>query len=127
MAANLSRRKIADYCARQIISGDTEGVMRELAAHLIDTKREREADLIVRDIEAVLAERGVVLATVTTAHPLTDALRAELTGLLGGSTACVRESVDPSVLGGIRIEVPGKLYDATVKRKLESLKELSLT
>lgn len=127
MAANLSRRKIAAYCAEQIICGDVEGVMRELAAYLIDTKREREADLIVRDIEGVLAERGVILATVTTAHPLTNALRTEVEKLLGGNTVYVREAIDQAVLGGIRIEVPGKLYDATVRRKLESLKELSLT
>lgn len=127
MATSVSRRKLAGYCTGQIIAGETEAAMKQLAAYLIETGREREADLIVRDIEGILADRGVVLATVTTAYPLSGALRSALTDLLQGKTVHMREIVDESVLGGVRIELPGKLYDATVKCKLESLKELSLT
>lgn len=127
MAASVSRRKLAEYCTGQIIAGDIATAIQQLAAYLIETGREREADLIVRDIEGILAERGVVLATVTTAHPLSAALRSALAELLQGKTVHMHEIVDESVLGGVRIELPGKLYDATVKRKLESLKELSLT
>lgn len=127
MAASVSRRKLAEYCTGQIIAGEIKMAMKQLAAYLIETGREREADLIIRDIEGMLADRGTILATVTTAHPLSAALRSTLADLLKGKTVHMREIVDESVLGGVRIELPGKLYDATVKRKLESLKELSLT
>ena len=61
MAEKLSRRKIADYAAEQLQAGNNE-VLREIAAYLIESKRQSEADLLVRDIELQLANRGDMIA-----------------------------------------------------------------
>lgn len=127
MASRLSRRKIAEFVAARLLAGGTvKDVLREVAAHLIDNRRTREIDLLVREIEDVLAERGVVVANVTTAHPLTDTLRGEINTIIGAKSLQLRESVDESVLGGVRIDMPGKQFDGTIQRKLTALRAKQL-
>ena len=53
----VSRRKLAKYAAEQILAGN-DAVLEEIAGLLIYEKHEREVDLLVRDIEAELAENG---------------------------------------------------------------------
>lgn len=125
MAAGISRRKLAQYCADKIKNGHSEDVVRQLAAYLLTSGRVREVDLVVRDIEAELYAHGIILATVTTARPLSEAVRHEIVALLRGKTVKLREAVDVNELAGIRIELPGQLYDATLRRRVESLKELA--
>lgn len=126
MINNISRRKLATHAAMRIAAGETQAAINELAAYLIQSGREREADLVVRDIESKLADRGIVVATVTTAHPLTDGLRIAVKDMIGAESLHLKEVVEPAVLGGISIDLPGRRYDATVKSKLASLKELAL-
>lgn len=126
MAATISRRKLAHYIADMIVSGKTEVAIDQLAAFLVQTSRTREAGLVVRDIEAELASRGIVVATVTSARALSDNVKQAVREMLNAKEAYVTEVVDPTVLGGICIDTPGKQYDATVRRKLELLKELTL-
>lgn len=123
MAARLSRRKLAAYAVEKILSGTPKKtVIKELAAYLVDTGRTREAELIVRDLEDALAERGVVVANVVTARPLTTAAKTEIQKLVGAKNLQLREAVDPEVLGGIRIELPGQRFDGTIRHKLNALK-----
>lgn len=123
MAARLSRRKLATYAVEKILSGvSKKAVIKELAAYLVDTGRTRETELIVRDLEDALAVRGVVVANVVTAHPLTTAAKADVQKLVGAKNLQLRETVDPEVLGGIRIELPGQRFDGTIRHKLNALK-----
>jgi len=126
MATHISRRKLSQHAAGMIIKGEISQAVEQLAAYLVQSGRTREAGLIVRDIEVELAELGTVVATVTTAHALSDELRAGVNTLIGAREPHVKEIVDPAVIGGIKIDMPGKQYDATVRRKLELLKELTL-
>lgn len=126
MAADISRRRLSQHAANMIIEGSGSLAMQQVAAYLVAAKRTREADLVARDIEAALADRGVVVATVTTAHGLSADLRGAVKQLLGANELHLKEVIDPSVLGGVKISMPGKRYDATVRRKLELLKELTL-
>lgn len=124
MADRISRRKIAKYAAAEIAAGNTEA-LDEVAAHLIDTRRSKEAELVARDIEAALAESGEVIATVTTARELTgesrSAVKSYVTRVTGANKVIIRETVDPSVIGGVKIALPGRLLDTTVAAKLEKL------
>lgn len=123
MAQRISRRKIAEFVASEIVGGKkTTIVLREVAAFLIESRRTRELDLIVRDIEAALMDKGVVIADVTSAFALTDELKKHIATLVGGKQLILREEVDPSVLGGLRITIPGQQLDATLKRKIDALK-----
>ncbi len=81
---------------------------------------------IVAAFEALsAAERGVVAAEVTTAVELTkaqaDAISAALRQALGKDPE-VTTRVDPSILGGMKVRVGSRLYDASLRSKLDSLR-----
>ena len=78
MATRLSRRKLAEYSADQLLAGKKEAVLQELAAYLIEKKRVSELELIVRDIEAALLARGTAIADVVTARKLTAETQAQI-------------------------------------------------
>lgn len=123
MHGTLSRRKIARYVADTVAQGSVpETVVRELAAYVIESGRERELELIVRAIEDELEQRGVVVATVTSARPIDDTLRGELARQIDGKEVRLREIVEPGVIGGVRVQTPSRQMDATIKHKLTLLR-----
>jgi F-type H+-transporting ATPase subunit delta len=127
MAARLSRRKITSYLAEQMVAGTPVGqLVLQLAAYLIETKRTSEVGLIVRDIEYELSSRGIVLAQVTSALDLTTATEAAVTKLIkdttGASKVNLRKFIDPEVLGGVKIDLPGLQLDTTIARRLTTLR-----
>lgn len=128
MAARLSRRKIAIFVTNKILAGNHQAleVLRELAAYLVTERRTRELDLIVRDIEDMLARNGVVVADVASARPLSDQVKAEVAAMIGVKSVQLRESVDEALLGGIRIDTPGKRFDGTIRHKLNALRAKQL-
>lgn len=71
------------------------------------------------------AHSGVVTADVTSAVALTDAqldsLKTTLAQALGQS-AEINTRVDPALLGGLKVRVGSRLFDASLKTKLDSLK-----
>ena len=85
MAQRLSRRKIAAHYADELLAGKKD-VARNLAAYLVDTRRVRELDLIVRDIESALTDRGTLLADVTSARKLSGEAVKEITKYLKSTT-----------------------------------------
>ena len=70
------------------------------------------------------ADRGIAEALVTSAVELTqaqkDALAARLEKMSGKSVRLVCRT-DPSVLGGLRVELEGKELDGTVKGRLAGI------
>lgn len=127
MSQRVSRRKLADTVAADLVAGKSVAdVMERLAAYLVVENRTTESELIVRDIETALADRGKVIADVTTARPLTDKARKDLTAHLPTKNTEIREHVDPEVLGGVRLEFSGQRLDATLARKIETLTTLKI-
>lgn len=120
----VSRRKIAQFVADGIQSGNGKDALTKAAAYLIDSKQTRSVDLLVRDVEEILAGDGVVVADVTSARPLSKKDKDAVADLLGATQLHVREIIDPSVLGGLRVETTGKRLDATLKTRIDSLKEI---
>jgi F-type H+-transporting ATPase subunit delta len=75
--------------------------------------------------EMAAAHRGEVEAEVVSAHPLTDEQRRDLADALGNythKTVTMRESVDPSLLGGLVVRVGSRQVDTSLRTKLSSLK-----
>ena len=81
----VSRRKLAKYAAEQLLAGN-DAVLEEIAGFLIYEKHEREVELLARDIEAELAERGMIVATVESATPLDEATKDAIKRLLSSNS-----------------------------------------
>ena len=70
--------------------------------------------------------RGVVMATVTSAVPLTAdenaAIRSRVEAM-AGSAVELRTEVDPGLIGGLTIQVRDQLLDASIRGRLERLRD----
>ncbi len=88
-------------------------------------RRLRNLPAIVAAFAAlVAARRGVVTAQVVSAHPLDEIqlnqLRARLIEAGYGNVEIAR-SVDPSLLGGLVVRIGARLYDSSLKSRLQRL------
>ena len=110
-------------------------VAARLGAHETTTKflgllaangRTAALGAIIEAFERLAAARkGLVAAKVTTAAPLTKAQAKSLSATLAatlGREPQIETVVDPAILGGIKVRVGSRLYDASLKTKLDSLK-----
>lgn len=127
MARKLSRRALATYIAAQLTEGvATPKLAQQLAAYLLESGRVDELELILRDAAYYLAQKGYVFGTVTTAGELSVATKQSLTEFIQNTTGAkaieLSEQIDPSVLAGFKINLPGQELDATARRSLMTLK-----
>jgi F-type H+-transporting ATPase subunit delta len=71
-------------------------------------------------------DHGIAEATVTSAIELTKAQTESLTSKLeqiSGKKIVLKQKVDSAVLGGLRVEIEGKLLDGTVMGRLTDLRK----
>jgi len=70
-------------------------------------------------------QHGILEVTVTSAVALDDSKKQKLLERIcdmTGKTVDLKERVNPSIIGGIRLEMDGKRFDGTVQRRLENLR-----
>ncbi len=73
----------------------------------------------------VARKRGVITAEVSTAHALSDIQREALRARLiesGYGRVNIHEHVDPTLLGGLVVKIGARLYDSSLKSRLQRLK-----
>lgn len=76
-------------------------------------------------VELSAKHRGVVAAEVVSASPLSAAQLKSVTAAVSqaiGKTPEISTRVDPSILGGVKVRVGSRLFDASLRSKLDSLK-----
>jgi F-type H+-transporting ATPase subunit delta len=116
-----TRTQVAAFVTDALERGET-GVIQSAAAWLVSTGRERQAGYLTRDVARELAGRGYLWVRLTTARPLdSDALvtiEKFVRELTGANKLEVTTDVDPSIIGGLRLETPDAQLDATVRTKL---------
>jgi len=83
-------------------------------------------DLLASYRDRLLEHRGVVRAEVTTASPLdpgrADAIRQGLAALTG-RTVQLATKIDPAIVGGLIARIGSTVYDGSVTRQLEKMKD----
>ena len=125
MVTKLSRRKIATVVAERLLEGD-KTIIKDLAGYLFYTKQTRSINLLIRDIENALLDRGVLVAKVVSAHDLADSVKKQIDAFLfdesGANSVQVQYSIDKDLIGGIQISTPQAILDTSIKNKLQRLK-----
>ena len=127
----ISRRSLARYAADRLSNGASSAdLAKELAAALTANGQAHDSDYLISDIAAELERRGTLsVSQVTSARPLTDDLRTQLKDRLkaatGAQAVVLEETIDKSLIGGLRVETAGKVWDASLRRKLQQLKEIA--
>jgi F-type H+-transporting ATPase subunit delta len=99
--------------------------IRNFVGVLIANRRLSALPAIAAAFAAKLAERrGQQVAHVTTAFPLSDTQRAQIAARLteaGFSGVKLSETVDRAILGGLIVRIGSRLYDNSIKSKLQRL------
>ena len=102
-----------------------------IVSKLIALLADRDRLVLVPDLlkaysDRLLDYRGVVRAEVTTATPLdaarTEAIQKGLTALTG-RTVLLSTKLDPSIIGGLVARIGSTVYDASITRQLQKMKE----
>jgi F-type H+-transporting ATPase subunit delta len=116
----------AGHAIREVLreQGFSDVILR-FAGVIAANRRLRDLRGIVAAFAALVASRrGVQSATVRTAHPLTDTQRADLHARLiesGHGQVNLTEEVDPALLGGLVLRIGARLYDSSIRSRLQRL------
>jgi F-type H+-transporting ATPase subunit delta len=99
--------------------------VRDFVGVVANNRRLRSLRQIVAVFAALVAEkRGVVTAHVASAHGLNDVQRQQLRARLieaGYGNVNIVEQVEPDLLGGLVVRVGARLYDTSLKSRLQRL------
>lgn len=90
---------------------------------LIESGRESDlAGIVTAYVKFANEQRGIADATVTSAKPLSEEEQVQLAekfGKLLNKKLRLHTVVDPSILGGVVVRIGDRLYDGSIKSKLE--------
>lgn len=95
---------------------------------LVEKKREDLLHDIVKVYQQLYDEKmGIVTAEVTTAVEVNNSdrkkIEKKIIELTGAKSVKAIYKVDPSIIGGIVIRIGDTVYDASLKRKIQLLRE----
>ncbi len=127
MAGKLSRRALATHYVNGVLAGvSAKKLSQQLAAYLIESRRTKELNLMIRDIQYYLAQKGHITGTVTTAHELSATMKKAVEAYAKKKTGATHLQLDPivdeHVLGGLKLDLPGHELNTTIARQLTILK-----
>ncbi|WP_439470610.1 F0F1 ATP synthase subunit delta [Brevundimonas sp.] len=102
------------------------GVSQNFLGLLAQNGRARDLTAVIAAFEALYAKKtGLVAAEVVSAQALTAAqlktIQTTLRTSLGKDPELTTR-VDPAILGGLKVKVGSKLFDASLKTKLDQMK-----
>lgn len=126
-----TRQKIAKSIADSLDDGVNQTKLaKEVAAYLLSEHRSHDLHSIMRDVMAIRALKGDVEAEVVVAHALEPKVRKDLEKSVreirpDAKRVVVDERIDPSLLGGIKLNVIDKSLDLSVRAKLNRLKSMT--
>lgn len=122
------RLSAKDQLSAVLTLADRAGVHKEVRNFLgvlVNNRRLSSLPGVAAAFGAKLAERrGTQVAHVTSAFPLTDVQRAQIVARLtesGYSGVQLNETVDRAILGGLIVRIGSRLYDNSIKSKLQRL------
>jgi len=102
------------------------GVTKNFLGLLAQNGRSRDLTAVIAGFDLLYAKKtGVVAAEVVSAQALTAAQMKSIQSALRASLGKDPEMtarVDPSILGGLKVKVGSKLFDASLKTKLDQMK-----
>ena len=107
----------------RLISGRVSPVTEQLLRNVLTGPHAGGAENVIERLSDVASRRrGQSVARVTTAVELTAAQEQRLTDVLGriyGRTIGLQVTVDPSVLGGLVVQVGDEVIDGSIAHRLE--------
>jgi len=103
-----------------------DATTRNFLGLLAQNGRARDLAAVITGFEALYSKRaGIVAAEVVSTQELTAAQLTHIRNALRqalGKAPELTTRIDPSILGGLKVKVGSKLFDASLKTKLDQMK-----
>jgi F0F1-type ATP synthase delta subunit len=128
---SFSRISLAVEIAKRLGSRQPKKLAKSIAAYLIENDKTSELNSLQRDIMQIRGEESkTVELTAITAHHLEQAQLRAIERLVKKIYPDCREvfinqTVDESVVGGVRLEFANQLLDLSASYKLNKLRQLT--
>jgi len=110
----------------RLLSGKASPQAVAIVSHLVQQPRGRRIGELLRFAASVVADQlGFSVATVTSATPLSEAQIERLaSGLarLYGRSLKINQVTDPSIVGGLRVQVADDVFDGSIATRLAELR-----
>jgi len=110
-----------------LLEGRVSAAATLVASSLVQQPRERRVRSLLRWAERLVAEqRGRIVATVHAGAPLSEAQANRLQTALGaryGTAVTLNTVIDPTVVGGLRVQIADDVIDASVSTRLADLRQ----
>jgi F-type H+-transporting ATPase subunit delta len=110
-----------------LLTGRASAATTLIVSSLVQQPRERRIrQLLSRAMDLVADQKGRTVATVVSAIPLSATQTHRLATALSkryGSEVTLNAVVDPSVVGGVRIQIADDVIDASVSSRLADLRQ----
>ncbi len=111
---------------KEIFSSKVSGLTIGLIDLLVENKRLSILTDVAKKYTVIFDElKGIEVAKVTTAVPLTEALNTQVLAKIKevtGKEASIENIIDPSIIGGFILRIGDIQYDASISNKLQVLK-----
>ena len=126
-----SRTRLAGTIAdRTLKSGVDKKLAQEIAAYLLSEGRVSELNSVLRDVQTDWAKAGYVEVLAASAYALSSEVKANITKRVlalfpAAKQIVVTEVHDPSVVGGVRLNLANQQLDLSIRSKLNRFKQLT--
>lgn len=123
------RTRLAKLIAeRTLKQGVSKHFDKEIAAYLLSEGRVNELDSLLRDVQADWAEAGHVEVMARSAYPLSATVKADIRREVkkvhpGDKQVVINEVTDPDMVGGVRLNLPNRQLDLSIRTKLNRFKQ----
>ena len=123
----IPRNEKADQIAALLKGSSASTITLNLCTTLAGNARLSELPKVASTYAQLMkAKRGQVDAIIISADPLTDAQNKEIAAAIKANTTDARDviiksKVDPSIIGGIQIQIGDQFLDLSVKSRIEEI------
>ncbi|MGH7195322.1 MAG: F0F1 ATP synthase subunit delta [Candidatus Saccharimonadales bacterium] len=127
----VARTKLASVIANMLGSSKSEkSVAEETAAYLLAENRVGDLESLLRDIQQLRVENGVVEVTTVSAFKLNELALAEVKNHIkalypAAKNIIINQELDESALAGVKLELANQQLDLTARGKLNQFKQLT--
>ncbi|HUC88180.1 MAG TPA: F0F1 ATP synthase subunit delta [Candidatus Binatia bacterium] len=124
--------QVASVLAKQSLKAGSNQVKlsREIAAYLLASNRTGELESLLRDMTLYRAEDGIVEVTAVSAFDLPANIKQDVHAQVKqlypkAKEIIINERRDPTLVGGLKLELPDAQLDLSIRAKLNRFRALT--
>ncbi|MEP2026734.1 MAG: ATP synthase F1 subunit delta [Reichenbachiella sp.] len=121
---------IGHYKKLAILKEIFKGKVNDLTMSIFDILAKKNREMYLPEVAAAFKSqyytfKGIVESTITTVHPISDAIRKDISDIvkkITNSDVVLTEKTNPELVGGFILKIGDKQIDDSVSGKLKELR-----